>query len=316
MSEPIVSVCMITYNHEPYLREAIESVLAQRTSFGFELVIGEDCSPDRTREIALEFQRTHPDVVRVLPNTARLGAHQNFERTLAACRGDYVALLEGDDFWTHTHKLQRQVEVLEKHSDISVVFHDVWKDTPESAWEVAGLFPNGNCSQRTNIRDVLRRYYLHTASIMVRNPRSSGLPRWLHESYMGDWPFVVFCALSGDIYYIRESMATHRVTGKGTWSALSQIEKTKHWMDACLVVDRGLSYKYHDILLPRALGFCYALAVMYQKEGLPAEAKAQVGRYWRMAPIFGDWKAKTKLLLRIRQPRAWRLVQYLRGKPA
>src|ERR1035437_2080825 len=220
MSEPVVSICMITYNHEPYLREAIESVLAQQTSFDFELVIGEDCSTDRTREIALEFQQAHPDIVRVLPNTARLGAMKNFERTLAACRGKYVALLEGDDFWTKPHKLQRQVEVLEAYSDIAVVFHQVWI-TPESAPEKAGLYPDANRPQRTTIRDILQWHYMHTASIMVRNPRLARFPPWLHQSYMGDWPFVILCARNGDIYFICEPMATYRVTGDGIWSSLS-----------------------------------------------------------------------------------------------
>src|ERR1019366_3341074 len=177
MSEPVVSICMITYNHEPYLRQAIESVLAQQTSFEFELVIGEDCSTDRTRDIALEYQDANPDVVRVLPNTGRLGANKNFERTLASCRGKYVAMLEGDDFWTSAQKLQHQVDVLEAHPDLAVIFHQV-RISPEGAPERARIWPDSTTPQRTNIRDLLHGSYMQTASVMVRNPRLPRLPEW------------------------------------------------------------------------------------------------------------------------------------------
>lgn len=305
---------MITYNQEHYLREAVESVLAQQTAFDFELVIGEDCSTDRTREVALEFQRTYPNVVRVLPNTERLGLTRNFERTLGACRGEYVALLDGDDFWTNPHKLQRQVEVLDNQPDISVVFHPV-KIVPESAPQRTRLFPAGLRPQRTSIQDVLHGHYTHTASVMVRSPRLARLPAWLHEVYVHDWPFVLLCARRGDIYCIPDTMATYRPTGTGIWSSLSYMERAKHDMEACLTIDRGLSYQYSEILVPRALGFCYSLAIRYQKAGLLAEAKAHLKQYWRLAPVFRDWKAKLRLLLGIQYPRAWRVVQYLRRRP-
>src|ERR1035437_1524868 len=220
MGEPLVSVCTITYNHEAYLRQAIESVLAQQTSFDFELVIGEDCSTDQTREIALEYQKAHPDVVRVLRNTARLGAMKNFEHTLAACRSKYVAFLDGDDFWTSPQKLQRQVDVLEAHRDISVVFHPV-HIVPEPEPGQARVFPRWVMPQRTSIRDVLRGIYMHTSSLMVRNPHFDRMPSWYHEMYMSDWPLVVLCARHGDIYCIPEPMASYRQTGSGIWSPLS-----------------------------------------------------------------------------------------------
>ena len=315
MGEPLVSVCTITYNHEAYLRQAIESVLAQQTSFDFELVIGEDCSTDQTREIALEYQKAHPDVVRVLRNTARLGAMKNFEHTLAACRSKYVAFLDGDDFWTSPQKLQRQVDVLEAHRDISVVFHPV-HIVPEPEPGQARVFPRWVMPQRTSIRDVLRGIYMHTSSLMVRNPHFDRMPSWYHEMYMSDWPLVVLCARHGDIYSIPEPMASYRQTGSGIWSPLSWMEQSKHLMEACLAMDRGLSHEYSEILIPSALRFCYSLAIKYQKAGLLEEAKAHVKLYWRLAPLLSDSKAKLRLLLGIQYPRAWRVVQHLRGRTA
>ncbi len=119
-SDPLVSVAMITYNHEPYIRQALDSVLMQEVDFDYEIVIGEDKSTDRTREIVIEYQQRHPDKIRL-----RLARENLYSKGLktpgvlvrAACRGQYIALLEGDDYWTDLRKLQKQVEIFRKHPD-------------------------------------------------------------------------------------------------------------------------------------------------------------------------------------------------------
>ena len=119
--EPVISVAMITYNHEPYIAQAIDGVLQQETSFPLELVIGEDCSTDRTRQIVFDYQRKHPAVIRVLVSENNVGGCRNVVRVEAACRGKYVAFCEGDDYWHDTHKLQRQVAFLEENADYGMV---------------------------------------------------------------------------------------------------------------------------------------------------------------------------------------------------
>lgn len=122
MEEPLVSVCMITYNHEPYIRKSIDCVLAQETKFPFELVIGEDCSTDGTREIVFDYQKKYPDIIRVVNSNKNVGAHNNNIRTRKACRGKYMAFCEGDDYWHHPRKLQKQVDYLESHPECGLVF--------------------------------------------------------------------------------------------------------------------------------------------------------------------------------------------------
>lgn len=122
-NDPVVSVQMITYNHEPYIRKAIEGVMMQETDFEFELVIGEDCSQDRTREICFEYQKKFPDKIRVLwwhENVSKLGG--NNRRTRARCRGEYIAFCEGDDWWLDPLKLQKQVDVMRKHPSVGFCF--------------------------------------------------------------------------------------------------------------------------------------------------------------------------------------------------
>jgi len=119
--EPLVSVWMTTYNHEPYIARAIEGVLMQKTAFPLELVIGEDCSTDRTREIVLEWQKRRPDVIRVIASDRNVGLFENDRRVNRALRGKYVAFCEGDDYWIHPRKLQMQVDIMEAHPDVGLV---------------------------------------------------------------------------------------------------------------------------------------------------------------------------------------------------
>ena len=110
---PLVSVCMTTYNHEKFISQAIESVLCQRTTFGVEVVIGEDCSTDNTLAICRQYEAQYPDIVRIIASEHNIGMHANYRRTIEACRGKYIAMCDGDDWFTDENKLQIQVEQLE-----------------------------------------------------------------------------------------------------------------------------------------------------------------------------------------------------------
>jgi glycosyltransferase involved in cell wall biosynthesis len=123
--KPWVSVGMITYNHEPYLSQAIESIISQTTTFKFDLIIGEDCSTDSTRKICERYVAKYPEVIKLLPSEKNLGVIANFGRTLLACSGKYTALCEGDDYWTDPLKLQKQVDFLESNQDFAACYHDV-----------------------------------------------------------------------------------------------------------------------------------------------------------------------------------------------
>jgi glycosyltransferase involved in cell wall biosynthesis len=121
VSTPVVSIVLITYNHAAHIRKSIGGVLEQRTSFPFELIVGEDCSTDGTREIVFECQRAHPGVIRVITSEKNVGAFENFRRTEQACRGDYVCYCDGDDYWTAPDKLERQVGFLRANPDYAMV---------------------------------------------------------------------------------------------------------------------------------------------------------------------------------------------------
>ena len=120
----LVSVVMITYNHEPYIRKAIDCILGQKTGFLFELLIGEDCSTDGTREIVFDYQKRYPDIVKVITSDMNVGVHKNLFRTEKASCGEYIAYCEGDDYWHHPEKLQKQVDYMESHVKCGLVCSD------------------------------------------------------------------------------------------------------------------------------------------------------------------------------------------------
>lgn len=118
-----VSVFMITYNHEKYIAEALDSILMQKTDFDFDIVIGEDCSTDATRRIVLEYSRKYPDKIKLLLHNVNVGFISNLMYVLEACTGKYVAMCEGDDYWTDPFKLQKQVDFLEANKEYILATH-------------------------------------------------------------------------------------------------------------------------------------------------------------------------------------------------
>jgi len=222
MSEPLVSVLMITYNHEAHIAKAIECVLRQKTDFPFELVIGEDCSTDGTRQIVFDYQAKHPEIVRVITSEQNVGAGENCRRTQAACRAKYLAYCEGDDFWQREDKLQIQVSYLESHPECGLVCSDrdvhyvvsgrtvpsfnryrkrLVPENPSIADFVQGV-QGLDCGAVPTCTVVLRRELLE--QIVAADPRLHGGGTFL----MGDTQKWAEISHISGLHYIDESLAT------------------------------------------------------------------------------------------------------------
>ena len=122
ISEPVVSICCITYNHEKYIEETIDSFLMQETDFPFEIVIGEDCSTDNTRKIVEKYKEMYPNIIKLIVSENNVGMQANGQRTMEACIGEYMALCEGDDYWTDKNKLQIQKDFLESNPEYIICY--------------------------------------------------------------------------------------------------------------------------------------------------------------------------------------------------
>jgi glycosyltransferase involved in cell wall biosynthesis len=246
---------MITYNQEKYIEQAVISALLQQTSFDYEIVIGEDCSTDQTRNILIELQQRHPDKVRLLLHRQNVGMQHNFGQTLNACQGMYIAYLEGDDYWTSSDKLQKQVDFLDQHPDFAICFHNAIQFDDDDS-KPATLICSDDQPTVSTIEDILRRNFLPACSIMFRNHLFGELPDWFFGLKLGDWPLHILNAQHGKIGYINEVMAAYRLHGTGVWSTLAPDRIIAYTSEMFRHVDAHFGYKYHQII-EQAIGDFY-----------------------------------------------------------
>jgi len=237
-----LSICMITYNHEKYIEEAINSVLMQDIDFSYELVISNDASTDNTHSIITNIIRQHPKagIIKYFNHPANIGMRANFEFALEKCAGKYVAICEGDDYWTDPYKLQKQVDFLEANELYALCFHQTITKYEDGA-EL--LYNNFTGDSSFNFIDLVQRPFISTVSSVFRNPNP--LPEWFAD-IASDWPLFLHVASHGKIYYMNESMAVYRRHSEGVWSSLSNDARYNNTIGLLDKLDKIFSYEYHD----------------------------------------------------------------------
>jgi glycosyltransferase involved in cell wall biosynthesis len=225
-----LSIAMITYGHSKFIKQAIESVLMQQTTFDFELIISNDCSPDTTDEIVQEIIDTNPNghKIKYFSHKKNLGMMPNFIFLLEQCRGNYIALCEGDDYWTDPQKLQKQVQFLEDNKEFSICFHNVKT--------LAGTQFNEENSRKniasvSTINDLATYNYIHTPSVVYRNGLIPEFPAYFSTAPIGDYFLHMLNAKYGKIKYIDEVMAVYRLHDTSYWSSKEKSDKLKIWID-------------------------------------------------------------------------------------
>jgi glycosyltransferase involved in cell wall biosynthesis len=238
-----VSVLMTTYNHERFIAQAVSSVLEQRVNFHFELVVGEDCSTDRTRDILCDFQARYPETIRLLLREENWGRRKNFIDTFKSCQGDYIAILEGDDYWISHQKLQKQADFLDSHPECSICFHPVMKRNQDGDESLEFHGPSPSQAIYT-IEDLLERTLIVTCSVMFRNHLFDDFPTWFHSVPAGDWPLNILNAQHGNIGYIDEAMAVYRMHSGGVWSSKTTMHRLQGKLEILKTLRQHLDPKH------------------------------------------------------------------------
>ncbi len=211
-----LSVSIVTFQESGYIRQAAESVLAQQTRFPFELIIGDDASTDGTRGILEDIRSEWPDQVRLLLASTNYGDRglSNFMATIDACRGEYVAFLDGDDYWSSIHKLQRQVDFLDAHPECDLCGHRVDHLSDDGFRERSKLplSNTGHTEGSHDIGELLIENFAHKISTVVRRSAIKALPAWYRTTPIAsaDWVFNVLIGRNGKVGFINDSMAVHR----------------------------------------------------------------------------------------------------------
>ena len=285
-----LSVAMITYNHELFIGQAIESALTQKVNFDYEIVIGEDCSTDGTRAVVVDFQRRYPGTIKLLLRERNIGGLRNIESTLAACSGQYLAILEGDDYWSSPDKLQKQVDFLDTHPDRAMCCHRTrWLTDKGSGAAPAesSVFPTLAARPYT-IEDLLRQNFIMTCSAVLRRDAMAPLPHPFSEMKVGDWPRYVLVARNGKIELMDDVMAVYRLHPGGVWSSVSQLARFEDSARMLKTLDKHLGFKYTNTIRKTLAGFYLEMASIVRQEGRRAETAKHIISYlrnggWRLA---------------------------------
>ena len=216
---PLLSVCLITYNHEKFVRQALEGIFMQKVDFPIEVIIADDCSTDSTRNIILEYKEKYPEIIKLIFQEKNVGPAKNWMDLITAPKSKYIAYFEGDDYWTDPLKLQKQVDFLEANEDFAICFHNVEEVDLEGNVLEKRLVQSSEVEKTFTIEDLAKNNIIHTVTVVFRN-NVNALPEFLRYSPMGDYPLHMINATFGKIKYFPQKMASYRV-GVGLWSSQS-----------------------------------------------------------------------------------------------
>jgi glycosyltransferase involved in cell wall biosynthesis len=271
MNSVVLSVCLITYNHEEYLRQAIEGVLMQKVDFSWELVIADDYSTDGTREIILEYTNRYPDFIKVILQERNVGAASNFIDLLSASKAEYIAYFEGDDFWTDPLKLQKQVDFLKLNQEYVCHCHNANVMMHDNIIRTYTDLPRGNMTKETFLGILA----ISTGSILFRNVFQQKIPKILSDLPQ-DTVLFFYLFEFGAIYFSDEIMLTYRIQEKGAWN--SQNELTK--VNKLLYVLNYISNNFHLISGEKRQMNLYILSLRQSRIKINANGFRFGVRYW------------------------------------
>jgi glycosyltransferase involved in cell wall biosynthesis len=216
-----VSVLMITYNHELFIEEAINSVLGQKANFNIELVIGDDHSNDKTEHIVNNIKNANSSqiTIKYYRQEENRGANMNFYDNLSKCSGEYIALCEGDDYWIDEFKLQKQVNLLENKLDCTICFHDSYELKNNVLTENSLKYKKSYF----NIFDLAKGNFIHTPTILFRFNALRNDSSKAKNLYVGDYILLMHLASQGDIAYLDEKMSVYRIHENSSWSSKNDL---------------------------------------------------------------------------------------------
>lgn len=232
----VVSVVMVTYGHEQFIKQSIEGVLMQDCDFDIELILANDCSPDLTDEVVREILENHPksNWIKYTKHPKNIGMISNFMWAAGQATAKYIALCDGDDYWTDPLKLQKQVDFLEANREYSICFHQVERINSDGKY----LEKNTNIVEdTTNILDLAQGNYIHTPSVVFRN--DFNIPNWFSNTTLGDWTLYMISIGDRKIKFLNDVMACYRIHNNGIWSMKSDRDKRKGTIETIHVMLRS-----------------------------------------------------------------------------
>ena len=226
----VVSIRCLTYNHAPYIRQCLDGFVMQKTNFRFEAIVHDDASTDGTQDIIREYEKKYPDIIKPIyqkENQYSKGIPGFITNLVSSkCKGKYIAMCEGDDYWTDPYKLQKQVDYLETHPGCTMVCNRTRRYSEKENRYLSDSFclEEDGCLK---VENVIRKggLYISTCSIMYRKELREDYPDYCKKCHVGDYPLQIMAAMKGSVYYINDSMSVYRVHTSQSWTSRNQVQK-------------------------------------------------------------------------------------------
>ncbi|WP_257984515.1 glycosyltransferase family 2 protein [Neobacillus cucumis] len=284
MKNLLVSISCTTYNHEDYVTDAIESFLMQKTNFDFEILIHDDASTDGTSSIIKEFEEKYPDIIKPIYQTENqhLKGIKASGINVKRAKGKYLAVCEGDDYWTDPYKLQKQVDYMESHPECSLCVHAGYVVSASNK-EIQRYSRPNKINKIYTAEEIIEfggGLFL-TNSMLYRTELDRNRPGFFEKAPVGDYPLAINLALQGTVYYMDELMSAYRVGDSGSWtvSSFSTIDnKIKHFDQISIMLNRinqytNLQYQHVITRTKKRIQFYLLVEQEKFKEALKEEFK-------------------------------------------
>lgn len=241
-----LSVLLVTYNHEKYIRQALNALLGQHLNASIELIVADDKSSDSTLDVIREYEGNDSRFCfKYLDNSLNLGITKNYQRGFAACTGDYVAVLEGDDYWVCPMKLQRQCDFLDAHRecDLCSVNYFVYE---ENRAQFTARTTIGYGHRFISARDLIADNLVgNFSTCMYRKSALHALPQALFETKSYDWIVNICIARQSLIGFLEEPMSVYRLHANGVWTKTATVDKLKEQLKFIPTYDELTNHIFH-----------------------------------------------------------------------
>lgn len=284
-TDPVLSIAVLTYNHEKYIGQALDSILMQEVNFSYEIVIADDVSKDGTRDVINKYIAENPDRnIRTLFQEKNVGMYQNGMDLFNALKGTYAAFLEGDDYWLDKHKLQKQVDWLEQHPGDVMCFHkaQMVDDSGSNNKRFSEYYPASQKSH-TNIYTLLEEgNYIPSASRVHRNVFKGAYPSIMMEpKTIPDYTLNLSLATHGDIAFMDEAMSAYRLHGGGVTADFAYNAEYQKYVSLFDAFDEFTNGKYHQAVAARRADYVYRLMQLSIQDKDKPKAMGYLKEYYR-----------------------------------
>ncbi len=296
-NEVLVSIVCNAYNHEKYIKDALDSFLMQKTNFKFEVLVHDDASTDKTAEIIREYEKNYPEIIKPVYQTEnqyskKVGIFKNFQ--LPRVQGKYIAVCEGDDYWTDDMKLQKQFDAMEAHPEIDICACGALKVNANTK-EVLGKVAPSKKDRIFSVEEVIMGGggFVATNTLFYRKSMQDNNKYKFADIIRLDYTIQILGSLRGGMYYISDIVGAYRIMADGSWSQNvgKDHKKLDEWVERVKIMldklNEETDYRYSDAINYENL--CQAFNRLLREKNYTDIFKKEY------RPIFNKYPLKTRI---------------------